>query len=170
MNPLCPVRLICLAFTLLFVLLAAAPGRADAGPWEWPVDGGPPEILREFDPPPQRWLPGHRGVDLAAEPGAEIRAAGAGRVSFAGVVAGTPVVVVTHGELRTTYLPVESSVARGDEVAAGEAIGVLAETPRHCRDQPCLHWGLLRGADYLDPLALLGLGEIRLLPLDGPSR
>jgi len=29
----------------------------------------------------------------------------------------------------------------------------------------CLHWGLLQGDVYLDPLALLGLGRVRLLPL-----
>jgi hypothetical protein len=35
----------------------------------------------------------------------------------------------------------------------------------------CLHWGLRRAAadgyvDYLDPLLLLGLGRVRLLPTD----
>ena len=28
----------------------------------------------------------------------------------------------------------------------------------------CLHWGLRHGDVYLDPLALLGLGRVRLLP------
>jgi hypothetical protein len=28
----------------------------------------------------------------------------------------------------------------------------------------CLHWGLRSGALYLDPLILLGLGPVRLLP------
>jgi hypothetical protein len=28
--------------------------------------------------------------------------------------------------------------------------------------------GLRRGEEYLDPLALLGLGPVRLLPLDAP--
>jgi hypothetical protein len=32
-------------------------------------------------------------------------------------------------------------------------------------DASVLHWGLLRGTDYLDPLALLGLERVRLLPL-----
>src|SRR5437763_37310 len=82
-------------------------------------------------------------------------------------VAGTGVVSVVHGELRTTYLPVAPVVARGDTVAAGATIGTLADDPPHCPGRPCLHWGLRRGADYLDPMALLGTGEIRLLPRPG---
>ncbi|XKK37525.1 M23 family metallopeptidase [Nocardiopsis sp. ARC36] len=145
----------------------ASPAAGDTG-WRWPLSPAP-GVLRPFDPPEERWLPGHLGADLAAEPGQEVYAAGSGRVRFAGTVAGTPLVSVAHGDLRTTYLPVESDLARGDPVSAGDLLGVLAAAPPHCRDRPCLHWGLLRGDDYLDPLGLLGLGEVRLLPL-GPAR
>ncbi|MFJ9556938.1 peptidoglycan DD-metalloendopeptidase family protein [Nocardiopsis sp. NPDC101807] len=159
-----------LLLPLLFASLLwfpASPAAGDAG-WRWPLSPTP-GVLRPFDPPEQRWLPGHRGADLAADPGQEVYAAGSGRVRFVGTVAGTPLVSVVHGDLRTTYLPVESDLARGDPVAAGDVLGVLAAAPLHCRDRPCLHWGLLRGDDYLDPLGLLGLGEVRLLPL-GPAR
>ena len=148
---------------LLSLLLALALLYPAAPAWRWPVE--PPEVLRPFDPPEQRWLPGHLGVDLTAEPGQRVYAAGSGRVHFSGTVAGTPVVSVSHGELRTTYLPVESDLVRGDPVAMGEPLGTLATEPVHCRDRPCLHWGLLRGDAHLDPLALLGLGDFRLLPL-----
>ncbi|MET9713303.1 M23 family metallopeptidase [Nocardiopsis alba] len=133
----------------------------------WPL-AEPVSVLRGFDPPEQRWLPGHLGVDLAAEPGREVYAAAPGRVHFAGPVAGIGVVSVAHGDVRTTYLPVDASVARGDPVGP-DPIGTLSEEPFHCRDRPCLHWGLLRGDTYLDPLSLLGRGEIRLLPLDPPG-
>lgn len=133
------------------------------GPWRWPLDP-PVVVLRGFDPPEERWLPGHLGVDLAADLGQNVYPAGPGRVRFAGSVAGVGVVSVTHGETHTTYLPVEASVARGDPVDT-EPIGVVAAEPRHCADRPCLHWGLLRGRTYLDPLSLLGRGEVRLLPL-----
>ncbi|MEE2042393.1 M23 family metallopeptidase [Nocardiopsis tropica] len=159
-----------LLLPLLFASLLwspAAPAAGDTG-WRWPLSPAP-GVLRPFDPPEQRWLPGHLGADLAAEPGQEVYAAGSGRVRFAGTVAGTPLVSVAHGDLRTTYLPVESDLASGDAVSAGELLGVLAAAPPHCRDRPGLHWGLLRGDDYLDPLGLLGLGEVRLLPL-GPAR
>ncbi|MET9796892.1 M23 family metallopeptidase [Nocardiopsis alba] len=133
----------------------------------WPL-AEPVSVLRGFDPPEQRWLPGHLGVDLAAEPGREVYAAAPGRVHFAGPVAGVGVVSVAHGDVRTTYLPVDASVARGDPVGP-DPIGTLSEEPFHCRDRPCLHWGLLRGDTYLNPLSLLGRGEIRLLPLDPPG-
>ncbi|GAA3749990.1 murein DD-endopeptidase MepM/ murein hydrolase activator NlpD [Spinactinospora alkalitolerans] len=151
---------------LLWCALTPPPARADTGPWTWPLAGAP-EVLRGFAPPAQRWLPGHRGADLAADPGAEVLAAGAGRIGFAGSVAGVGVVSVVHGELRTTYLPVEAGPDRGTEVAAGEVIGTLASGPRHCGRRSCLHWGLLRGRDYLDPLSLLGRGRVRLLPVQG---
>ncbi|RPE32430.1 peptidase M23-like protein [Kitasatospora cineracea] len=136
----------------------------------WPV-GGRSGLLRRFDPPPSRWAAGHRGVDLAAAPGTVVRAAAPGVVTFAGQVAGRPVVVVTHPDsgappLRTTYLPVAGSAPVGTGVAAGDPIGVVTADSGHC-PVDCLHWGLLRGDRYLDPLALLGSGRARLLPL-GP--
>jgi murein DD-endopeptidase MepM/ murein hydrolase activator NlpD len=139
-----------------------------AGAFRWPLDGAP-RVVRRFDPPAQPWLPGHRGVDLTGTPGATVRAAGAGRVRFAGRIAGRPVISVDHaGGLRTTYEPVEPVVRIGDEVSPGEPIGRLAVGHPGCAASACLHWGLRRGDVYLDPLALLGLGQVRLLPLPQP--
>src|SRR5215472_334561 len=40
--------------------------RAPAAPvYLWPLPGLP-RVVRAFEPPPKPWLPGHRGVDLAA--------------------------------------------------------------------------------------------------------
>jgi hypothetical protein len=52
-------------------------------------------------------------------------------------------------------------------VAAGTTIGHLQAAPGHCGVRSCLHWGLLRGKVYLDPLAPLGplAARVRLLPL-----
>ena len=136
-----------------------------------PVGHSLADVLRRFDPPPLPWAAGHRGVDLAAPVGSPVRAVKAGVVSFAGEIAGTFSVAVTHpgtGDppLRTTYQPLEPLVATGDRVAAGQVIGTVAAGPWHC-PASCLHWGLLRGHRYLDPLALVGLGRSRLLPPDG---
>ncbi|WP_432066784.1 peptidoglycan DD-metalloendopeptidase family protein [Streptomyces sp. C10-9-1] len=153
--------------------------RAADGPERgrgWPVGRPRPVVLRGWDPPPTPYGPGHRGVDLAAPAGSPVRAAAAGRVSFAGRVAGRGVLsieVTGTGEppLRLTHEPVRALVASGDEVAAGQTVGVLEEGRGHC-SRNCLHWGLLRGEEYLDPLSLLppGLlrrGPSRLLPVSG---
>ncbi|WP_345431910.1 M23 family metallopeptidase [Actinoallomurus vinaceus] len=146
----------------LLVVAAFFPGGADAG-WQWPLRP-PPPVLRRFDPPAHPWEAGHRGVDLAAPPGRPVFAAGAGRVAFAHDLAGRGVVTITHGALRTTYLPVRPTVRPGQIVAAGARIGVVEGVLGHCGQESCLHWGLLRGGSYLDPLSLLGLGPVRLLP------
>ncbi|NES16126.1 MULTISPECIES: murein hydrolase activator EnvC [Micromonospora] len=137
-----------------------------AARFDWPL-AGPPRPVRPFDPPPQRWLPGHRGVDLAATPGLAVRAAGPGVVLFAGPVAGRPVLTIGHGGgLRTTYEPVRAGLPVGARVATGTPAGTLLAGHPGCPAAACLHWGLRRGDEYLDPLALLGLGRVRLLPLD----
>jgi murein DD-endopeptidase MepM/ murein hydrolase activator NlpD len=131
----------------------------------WPLSPRP-AVVRGFDPPASRWGAGHRGVDLLGSPGQRVHSALPGRVSFAGTIAGRGVVVVDHGDTRTTYEPVDASVAVGDVVAAGAVLGRLQTGGSHCFPRSCLHWGLIEGADhYLDPLTLVGLGPVRLLPL-----
>jgi len=126
-------------------------------------------VLRGFYPPPadQPWLPGHRGVDLAAPAWAPVRSASAGGVGFAGPLAGRGVVVVRSGTLRWTYEPVAPLVRVGQAVEAGGLLGRLQPMLGHCRGRVCLHWGLLLGHRYLDPLARVrgGSGAVRLLPL-----
>jgi murein DD-endopeptidase MepM/ murein hydrolase activator NlpD len=108
-------------------------------------------------------------VDLAGAPGQAVLAALAGTVGFAGSIGGKPVVTVLHGRRRTTYEPVVASVPVGQEVAPGAVLGRLTVTDSHCFPAACLHWGLIEGTGddqvYLDPLSLVGGGQVRLLPL-----
>lgn len=152
----------------LAVLTPAAQGVEYDGPWVWPVVG-PHGVIRGFEPPRSEWSAGHRGVDLRADIGDPIRAIGAGTVTFAGDLAGRGVVVVTHGKLRSTYEPLIPLVSRGDQVVAGETTGLLSRSGSHCAPADCLHLGVRRGDDYLDPLSLLGPRRVRLLPL-APSQ
>lgn len=149
-----------LAALLLLSILAPLP--ASAAPRSLtltrPVEG---VVLRGFDDV-GRYSAGHRGVDLRATPGQQVRAAAEGRVYFAGSVAGVASVSVDHGNgWRTTYLPVRSGLAVGRAVAAGEVIGSVVGG--HCA-QPCLHFGLTDGYTYANPLDYLAVPVIRLLP------
>ncbi|MHB1739010.1 MAG: peptidoglycan DD-metalloendopeptidase family protein [Actinomycetes bacterium] len=123
--------------------------------------------MRPFDAPPAPWAPGHRGVDLAARLGDPVRAPAPGTVVFAGPVAGRPVLVIAHAVVSTTYEPVIATVPIGARVDTGQIVGTVAAGAggaAHCRHGPCLHWGVRYGRTYLDPLGLLQLRRLRLLP------
>lgn len=133
----------------------------------WPLQPRPP-VVRGFDPPSSLWGAGHRGVDLLGRVGEPVHTALAGRITFAGSLAGRGVVVVEHGGRRTTYEPVAAAVKVGQSVSRGQVIGTLELAQSHCFPRACLHWGLIRdrGDVYLDPLVLVGGGPVRLLPLE----
>lgn len=165
------LRLAAVVSSLALVLLLLGSAGAGAGApqdsdpvGEWPLRPVP-EVVGPFDPPESPYGAGHRGVDLAGRAGATVHTALAGTVTYAAPVAGRGVVVVDHGETRTTYEPVAASVEPGDRVAAGQRIGTLQLPGSHCFPDACLHWGWIRGETYLDPLRLVGAGPVRLLPL-----
>lgn len=130
-----------------------------------PATGDPSiaRVIRPFDKPQHNWLKGHRGVDLDIPVNGTVRAANSGIITFAGKVAGKPVISIDHPDgLRTTYQPVTTVLNTGDSVARGEAIGILAPS---VDGFPGLHWGVLQGKDdYLNPLTLLEPLLIRLKP------
>ncbi|WP_404387815.1 murein hydrolase activator EnvC family protein [Humibacillus xanthopallidus] len=144
---------------------AVESGSAGAARWSWPLEPVP-QVARRFDPPDQPWLPGHRGVDLVGTVGQVVRSPTAGTVTYAGRLAGRGVVVVSHADgLRSTFEPVTPSQPVGTAVAQGDPVGSIAAEPGHCAPASCLHWGVLRGRTYLDPLAFVGRARIVLLPL-----
>lgn len=157
--------LVVLLSTTFVPAVAAAPEPFDevtpVGVWPLRPD---PDVVHGFDPPATTWGAGHRGVDLLARPGQQVRAALPGTVTFAATLAGRGVVVVAHGTTRTTYEPVEAAVEIGAVVGAGERLGTVQDAPSHCAPRTCLHWGWVEGESYLDPLRLVGLGPVRLLP------
>lgn len=142
--------------------LVPAPAPAQQG--AWPLEPRP-AVVEGFDPPATPWGAGHRGVDLLGHAGQPVHSALGGTVVFAASLAGRGVVVVDHGSTRTTYEPVTAEVSVGDAVAEGGVLGSLQRGGSHCLPRACLHWGLLRGRTYLNPLVLVGAGPVRLLPL-----
>ena len=147
---------------LLFVVVPAA--SADA--WMRPVDG---PVVKGFEQPITPYGPGHLGVHFAVAPNTPVRAAGAGTVTFAGVVAGAMHVVVQHANgWRTSYSFLATrAVVRGDAVTPGQILGTTGgRAPGHGGD--VLHFGLRIGDAYVDPMRLFaasGLsGRVHLAP------
>lgn len=162
------LRALLLAVSLLLGIATSPPAAAASADTDpvgvWPLQPTH-EVVHDFDPPADPWGSGHRGVDLAGTVGQSVHAALTGKVAFVGKIAGKPAVTISHGDTRTTYEPVSSTLEVGATVAAGDRIGALELPFSHCFPAACLHWGLLRGDNYLDPLSLVGSGRVRLLPL-----
>jgi murein DD-endopeptidase MepM/ murein hydrolase activator NlpD len=126
---------------LLSVLLTLAPAVSVPPRFQPPVAA---PIVDHFRPPACTWCAGNRGIDYAVAPGTSVRAAGAGRVDFAGPVGRELFVVVSHPDgLRTTYGFVQAvQVTVGQMVATGDIVALAG---------PDLHFGVRRGDTYLDP-------------------
>ncbi|WP_309070311.1 peptidoglycan DD-metalloendopeptidase family protein [Arthrobacter sp.] len=145
-------------------------GPAPAAPpaeglWEWPLSGGVP-VLRHFDRPPERWMAGHRGVDLGAADGVVLSPAD-GVVVFTGTVVNRPVLTIDHGDgFLSSFEPVTASVVKGASVQRGQVVGSISSEP-HCPD-PCVHWGVRENGEYINPLPLVSDRRPSiLLPLAG---
>lgn len=154
------------AVALAATPIATAPASAQV---PQPVTYRPPvvaPVLDPFRPPATPFGPGNRGLEYATAPGTPVVAAAAGRVTFAGPVAGRLYVTVQHADrLRTTYAFLASVlVAEGVAVRAGQVVG--ASGPR-------LLWTARLGDAYLDPAVLLGASghaTVRLVPTGGVPR
>ena len=117
-------------------------------------------MVRPFALSADRYARGqHRGVDLGAAPGAVVRSACAGRVSFAGRVPGGGLTVsVRCGELVATYQQLGRTVLRaGRRVARGAPLGAAGRSGDPRDPRPHVHFGVreARSGRYLDPLTLL---------------
>jgi murein DD-endopeptidase MepM/ murein hydrolase activator NlpD len=160
-------------FSLFWILplLTSVSHVAAGNPTRWglPLPGvSPGAIIAPFDPPTSIYGSGHRGVDFPASHGQQVAAVGSGIVSFAGIIAGKPVVSIELSRpvdssgiaVRATYEPIRALVNTGDFVYAGETIGQVdfsSDNAGHCRGA-CLHFGLKVMADatphYLNPAIL----------------
>lgn len=145
----------------LTLSVLAAPG-ARAGPgYGWPTPGRP-QLVRAFDPPAQRWLAGHRGVDLRADPGQPVLSPADGTVTFSGTVVDRQVVTVQDAAgLKHSFEPVTEPLPAGSVVRRGDRLALVA--PGHC-SVGCVHWGVRENRSYLDPVRLLPRPRAVLLP------
>ncbi len=133
----------------------------------------PFQAINLFDRPDTPWGPGHRGIDLEASIGQEVLAPGDGVVTFAGYIVDRGVVSIRHPSgLVSSLEPVAPTVTAGMVVSSGDSVGTITDERGHCAPQTCLHWGVRRNGNYINPLDVLaGFGPVRLLPLsEGPGR
>jgi hypothetical protein len=147
---------------------AARPDPLRVPPLWMPVAGA---VVRGFDARAGPYGPGHRGVDIAAPVGELVRAPAAGKVVFAGPVAGTswvsllvaPGVVVTLG-------PLLDPVTAGRVHLRAPLGRVGPGHPAALGDEMALHLGVRVDGEYVDPLAyLVDRPRARLAPLPTPG-
>jgi murein DD-endopeptidase MepM/ murein hydrolase activator NlpD len=135
---------------------ASDPASADAlagRGWAWPLPVA--RLERPFLAPAHTYGPGHRGIDLAAEIGAPVRAPAAGTIAFAGAVAGRGILTIDHGgDLVTTLEPVESTLSPGMPIMQGQEVAAVA-LGGHAAPSS-LHFGVRLHGEYINPLLLLG--------------
>jgi murein DD-endopeptidase MepM/ murein hydrolase activator NlpD len=155
--------------TCALALTAPAATPQDDGRFTWPLTPTP-QVTRAFQLPTTPYGPGHRGIDLAATPAQPVLAAAHGVVTFAATLAGRGVITIDHdGDLRTTYEPVTPTVTVGTQVHATQQIGTVDAGHPDCPAPACLHWGVRRADEYLNPLTLVATDtQIRLKPWTDP--
>jgi murein DD-endopeptidase MepM/ murein hydrolase activator NlpD len=148
----------------LSLLAPTAQPPSRAGRWLWPI-ASPHPITQGYEAPATRYSAGHRGIDITAQPGSAVFAPADGIVHFAGVVVDRPVLTLEiAGDLLATGEPVESSLAVGTAVHAGDAIGIVA-SGGHCSGT-CLHFGVRLNGEYVSPMLYLGgVDRAVLLPM-----
>lgn len=102
----------------------------------------------------------HDGVDLAAELGAQVKAAGAGVVSdvYEDDLYGTTVVIDHGAGLTSTYSNLASvpTVAAGDSVITGQVIGSVGDTALcEIGEVTHLHFAMSLDGESIDPTSYL---------------
>ena len=144
---------------LLPVLIAFQAGAPPALAWTWPADG---PVLRAFSFEGDPYAAGHhRGIDVAAEAGAPVRAPAAGVVSFAGTVpgGGRTVTLQTADGYSVTLVHLGTiRVAREAILSEGAPVGTIGPTGDAEHAEPYVHLGIRLTSDaqgYLDPLTFL---------------
>lgn len=166
------------AFTLTILLLAiaatpalAAPDQGELPDWGiefgWPNDGA---LLAPFDPGVGPYSASHKGIDVEASAGSEVRAVADGAVLWAGSVAGIAWVTVEHspGLVSTVGAMDRLDVSTGGHVALGQVLGTTSAD--YHEGVPRLHVSMRWQGEYFDPLLVLPpprLPEPSLLPGSG---
>jgi hypothetical protein len=160
--PLIRHRNLAILGVLLVVMAGAAAGAQVGVVYEAPVVA---PVVDPFRAPATAYGPGNRGIEYDTQVGDIVRAAGDGKVVFAGSVGDSQHVTVLHADgVRTSVSFLQRvDVAVGQQVQRGDPVGLAGDR---------LHFGARRGDSYFDPATLLSSAtagvEVELLPLELP--
>ena len=158
--------------TISLAWLSPTPSLGDQPSWLPPVVGS--DLVNSYLAPDGPYGSGHRGVDYEVSLGQGVFAPADATVSFVGKVVDRHVLSLSHsGNLVSSYEPVCSSLAVGQQVTAGELIAEVCEPEQdyvpHCVTTLCLHFSVRKNGEYLSPLWFTGeLSPSVLLPWQEP--
>jgi hypothetical protein len=145
--------------TILLVVLAALVLAPGASAWAWPADG---PVLRPFVSEGDPYTGGqHRGIDIGAPTGSDVRTATSGVVAYAGQLPhqGLCLTIRTEDGWSVTLVHLGSiGVSVGTEVGQGDVVGTIGPSGDPEGTEPYVYLGIRRTADpngYVDPLTLL---------------
>lgn len=104
----------------------------------------------------------HLGIDISAEQGSEIVACGNGFVKdiYYDALLGN-VIEIDHGNgivVKYCGLNETVSVEKEQDIVIGQKIGITAETPSECGEDPHLHIEVYKDGICADPISTLALG------------
>jgi murein DD-endopeptidase MepM/ murein hydrolase activator NlpD len=159
--------------TLSLTWLVPSPTLGNQLTWSSPVIGS--GLVNSYLAPDTTYGSGHRGVDYQVTLGQGVFAPADATVSFVGKVVDRQVLSLSHeGKVISSYEPVCSSLAIGQEVAAGDLVAEVCEAEedyaQHCLDNLCLHFSTRQDGEYLSPLWFTGeLTPSVLLPWIEPG-
>jgi murein DD-endopeptidase MepM/ murein hydrolase activator NlpD len=156
--------------------LAHVEPRSPRVPALWMPVTGP--LVRGFDARAGPYGPGHRGIDIAAPVGELVLAPAAGRVEFAGPVAGVnwvtlvvaPGVLVTLGPLLDPVVTATRVRSRAPVGRIGPGHPATRAAPASPAAPAALHLSVRVDGVYVDPLVyLVDRPRPRLVPLPAPG-
>jgi hypothetical protein len=144
---------------LLWAVLLALTCAPGASAWAWPVDG---PVLRPFVAEGDPYSGGqHRGIDIGAPTGSDVRSAATGVASYVGRLPhqGLCLTVRTADGYSVTLVHLGSiGVTTGTPVSEGDVVGTIGPSGDVEGTEPYVYLGIRLTADpngYLDPLGLL---------------
>lgn len=122
------------------------------GKWQWPVRGS---VLRSYSLPE-----GRKGIDISGQKGMSVKAAGAGRIAYAGQGLrgyGNLIIIKHNNIFLSAYAHNDKLLVKeGDPVKAGQVIAEMGNSDANSNDgKAVLHFEIRKAGKPVNPLNYL---------------